>query len=327
MQTRQWLGLVAGLAGLMWTAQVSAQNVAAAIEIFNRAVTEYDQKDYVAACRDFAESQRLAPQPGTMFRLAKCEEDAGLIASASAHYLEFLAEFRALSEEKQVKYQERAVEAEQKRAEFAAVIPTLTLRLPANAPEQVEILHHKTHVSAAMLGIALPVDPGEHVVTTQVPNGPVHEHRFAIERNDKKEIILVVDLPPPPPVSLVGKANVREQPSNARTGGLVLLGVGVAGLVGFAVTGGVAYSKKTFVDENCPAKRCPDASGLETWNEAKALANLTSVGLGVSGALSVLGLILVGSSSSGPAKTESKDQAFVVDVDSRRAWFGWKGAF
>lgn len=223
MQTRQWLGLVTGLAGLMWTAEASAQNVAAAIEIFNRARAEYDRKDFVAACPDFAESQRLAPHPSTLFWLAKCEDDAGLIASASGHYLEFLAEFRALSDEKQVKYQERAVDAEQRRATLAPDIPTLTLKLPANAPEHVEILHHETHVSAAMLGLPLPVDPGEHVVTTQVPNGPVHEHRFVIERNDKKEIILVVDVPPPPPVSLVGKTNVREQPSSARTGGLALL--------------------------------------------------------------------------------------------------------
>jgi hypothetical protein len=294
MRFARCVALSVGLAWIFWTFGANAQDAtAAAIALYDSGVAALQRGDTATACPDFAESQRLVPQLGTLFLLAKCEDKAGKIASASTHYDQFLTDVRTLHPDKLAKFQSRVDEAEATRTSFVGEIPTLTLTLPANAPTNVEVVRDGTKLTAAMLSIAIPVDPGEHLVTTQVPGGPLHEQRFVIERKETKTVELEIELPPPPAPPPPLKPVVQVKPeqtdtrlgqgsSGLRTGGFVVLGVGLAGMVGFGVTGGLAMSKKSFVDETCPNKKCLEQAGMNAWTDAKTLANVTSVGMGVS---------------------------------------------
>jgi hypothetical protein len=115
------------------------------------------------ACPKFAESKRLAPGVGVSLHLADCYERLGRHASAQ---LEFLAA------------EELARQRDDKRAEVASVrakeleprVNHVVIDLPYAPPDasvrtQVEL--DGTSVPAKSWGVALPVDPGDHLVVVR----------------------------------------------------------------------------------------------------------------------------------------------------------------
>lgn len=335
--------VLALLLGLAWTCpafDAHAQDTAAAIAFFDRAQAAFNRGDLAAACRDFAESQRLVPRLGTLFWLAHCEDTAGKIASADAHYHQFSIEVRALPRDKQEKYQERVEKAEAARAKFVGEIPTLTLELPANAPANVNVVRDGLELTHATLGVPIPTDPGEHVVTTQVPGGPLHQQRFVLARKETKQVVLEIELPPAVPVVASSEPLVdagrqgRSMPegqgsSGLRTGGFVLLGVGLAGLVAAGVMGSMSMSKKSSVDQNCPNKRCTNPDDIAMWNDGRTLANATSAGLGVGLVVvaTAVTMLVVDASRMNKGKAAASASVVFVAMDRTGAAVGVRGRF
>lgn len=195
-----------------------AQNIAAAKEIFVRAMDQMADGNYSTACPGLAESHRLDPRPGTLFMIAVCYDRWGKIATAVAIYEEFLREYSKMQPDIRGRYTERAAKAEPRRLELAPQVPRLKLILPPDSPRDVEIQRNGVEISAASLDVSLPMDPGEHVVTTQVANGPVVEKRITLDRGERKEITLEIKLPKPPepgppPPELAPKARAAEEPA------------------------------------------------------------------------------------------------------------------
>src|SRR5690242_9942096 len=77
-------------------AQTTPDEVTAAAQ-FDRGLAEMKAGHYDIACPALAESQRLDPRPGTLFTLAECESRAGRIATAVAHYEDYLARFAKMT--------------------------------------------------------------------------------------------------------------------------------------------------------------------------------------------------------------------------------------
>lgn len=189
--------LIAALSGRSW-----AQSIATAKTIFELAKKEMSAGNYMVACPAFAESQRLDPRPLTLLALAACYDRWGKIATAVASFDDFLREHAKMPPATKAQYDARARKAERRRLELLPQVPSLTLNLPLDAPEGVEVQRNGVEVSAASLGVPLPMDPGEYVVTTQVGNGPTFETRINLDRGVTRVVTLEVKLPkqaPPPP--------------------------------------------------------------------------------------------------------------------------------
>jgi hypothetical protein len=87
----------------------------------------------------------------------------------------------------------RAAEiAAAQKAALKPQIPELALELPRGAPSGTVVRRDGTVLTQASLGISLPVDPMEHVITTEAPGGPVTEARVKLEKGEKKRLTLVV---------------------------------------------------------------------------------------------------------------------------------------
>src|SRR6266511_4402528 len=80
------------------------------------------------------------------------------------------------------------------KAALAPQVPYVTLTLPKSAPSGTTVKWDSLVLNQPALGIPLPVNPGEHVATTQVPGGPAHEQRIAIQKAEKKQVELEIDL-------------------------------------------------------------------------------------------------------------------------------------
>src|SRR6185436_17789381 len=64
--------------------------------LFDRGLKDMLAGRYSTGCSLIAESEKLDPRPGTLFTLAECYAKAGKLATALAHYGDFLAMHAAL---------------------------------------------------------------------------------------------------------------------------------------------------------------------------------------------------------------------------------------
>ncbi|MGK3994458.1 hypothetical protein [Sorangium sp. So ce1024] len=177
-------------------APVQAQDVAAAEALFHRGLAAMQAGRYETGCPALNESYRLDPRPGTLFTVAECEARSGRIATAATRYGDYLALFARLSPGEQAKQKGREKVATRRRAALLPDIPELTLSLPPDAPEGTIVRRGEITLGAPMLGVPLPIDPGEYVVTTQAPGGPPLEQRISIAKGEKKQITLQVRAAP-----------------------------------------------------------------------------------------------------------------------------------
>jgi hypothetical protein len=179
---------------LLRVAPAAAQDLATAEALFNKGVADMEAGSYDVACPAIAESNRLDPRPGTLYTLADCEARAGKIATASARFGDYLRAVSGMTPALKFRHHARARAAEAQKAALAAQIPELRLVFPAAAPPGVRVVRDGAELSAASLGISLPVDPGDHVVTTQVPDGPVVQRTITLSKGEKKTVELVIQI-------------------------------------------------------------------------------------------------------------------------------------
>lgn len=195
-----------------------ADDPAAAKEIFKNALEAYKKKDYATACPAFAESYQLDPRPGTLFSMADCEYHWEHIATAAAYYDDFLRIVaNTKSEKERLKYLDRTKKAQKKKDELSKIVPELTLVLPPEAPADVRMTRNGEALTAASLGLPLPVDPGEQVITVQLGTGQFNELRITLKQGEKQlvELTLPVVEKPKEPVSLNRMPN---DPQDGQTG-------------------------------------------------------------------------------------------------------------
>lgn len=287
---------------MLFSAELSAQDLAAAEALFNKGLEEMQKGNFKVGCPALAESHRLDPRAGTLFTLAECEAKAGKVATAVARYEDYLRAFERLDPAAQERQRARADAAHAKKAELAPLVPVLTLKLPASAPSGTVVTRDGVALSGPAIGLPLPFDPGDHVVTTQAPGGPVHEHRVKLALKERRTVELVVDAVPvaavpvapvatPAPASEAPVAPAHTEPSAQdsgpsprRIGAYVAGGVGVIGLVAGAVTGGMVLGKKGDIEDGCVdeggEQRC-NAVGADALDSAQTLGLVSTIGFGV----------------------------------------------
>lgn len=316
-----------------------AGDPAAADALFKRAVPELEAGHFDAACPMLEESHRLDPKVGTLFTLAECHAQWGKIASALVEYRSYMRQVDEMAPEKRDKHNPRYERAKARAAEIEPLVPELLLVLPADAPTGTKVSRNGNEVSRPSLGLSLPVDPGEHEIVVEVPGREAVKRTVRIEKGEKTRVTLV--LPAAKPASTgdgrgsEGPASVENQEqkppkaSGGKTGIYVAGGIGLAAIAAGAITGGLAMSKTSFIEEHCPNKKCLDKEGKATVNSAQTLAMVSTIGFGVGIAGVATATILALASGGSDEKKERapKVQAAVMGIDSASAVLGVKGAF
>jgi hypothetical protein len=114
----------------------------------------------------------------------------------------------------------------------------------------------------------------------------------------------------------------KKSGGGLRTAGYVTVGVGVAGLAVFAITGSMAASKFNQLKSDCGGKRCTDQKYADTVDSGKRLETISNVGLIVGGLGVIAGgtMIIVG----GP---KEKASAASIDVSPNGFSLGYARRF
>lgn len=292
--------LLVGAFVLLPAAPAAAQEIAAAEALFDRGLADMQAHRYEAGCKAIAESQRIDPRPGTLFTLATCEAEWGHVATAVTRYGDYLAVYDRLPDDKKTGQGERPKVAREQREKLAPEIPRLTLSLAKGAPAGTAVKRNGEPVADAVLGVALPLDPGEYTLSVQAPNGPLSEQRITLKLGEKREIVLEVTtaLAPaggptaaPSGSSAVGPGSPPEGGTSGRRAATYAIGAaGLAGLAVGGILGGLVVGQKGTIDAHCGAgvgskdDTACDQTGLDAANSARGLGLGSTIALAAGGA-------------------------------------------
>ncbi|MEN9578471.1 MAG: hypothetical protein RJA70_1480 [Pseudomonadota bacterium] len=285
-----------GVAFLFLSAGAVAQDMAAAEALFKEGKVLFDSGQTSLACAKFAESQRLDPSPGTLMNLAACHEKEGKAASAWA---EFLAASRA------AKAAGRDALAEAAVARAQGLEPSLAkLSISVSASVTgLEVLRNGEVLSAASLGSALPVDPGEHQLIARAEGYETWTGTVSVKPHEAA----AVAIPPlsrkstaEPEKPTEGKSKdvpptlqepTREQPASPVLA-YVVGGVGLA-VTGVGLTfGALAKDKYDHAVDLCPTRSGCSEAALDEREGADEFATVANVGVPIGLATLGVGVVL-----------------------------------
>lgn len=280
-----------------------AQDIVNAEALFHSGLADMEAGRYETGCKALAESQRIEPRAGTLFTLAACEERWGHIATAVTRFGDYIALYQRLPEDRREAQAARYKVAVETRDKLAPEVPKWTLSLPKGAPNGTIVKRDGEVLPAPALGISLPVDPGDHILSTEVPGGSPLEKKVTILRGQTLVLVLEVAVPkvaaPPFAGSAAATAGPRDSgaPTPRRWSTYMIGGVGIAGLVAGGVMGGLVLERKGIVDAHCGAAigqadagAC-DKAGLTAANESKGIGLGSTFGFALGGV--ALGTALV----------------------------------
>ncbi|WP_438010151.1 hypothetical protein WME89_16740 [Sorangium sp. So ce321] len=266
------------LCPLAAAAPAAAQENATAESLFNQGLADMEAGKYETGCKAIADSHRMEPKPGALFTLAICESRWGHVATAFTRFGEYLAVHQQLTPEQKSRQGERAKVAKKERDRLGPLVPELSLSLPPGAPAGTVVKRDGRVVDGAQLGAGVPVDPGEHVVSTQAPGGAAWETRIQLAEGEKKQVELQVNgASTPAPSGASGR----------RTAAFIAGGVGVAGLVLGGVTGALTLGKKSVVEKHCGSgigssdETACDQTGIDASESASTTGLVSTIGFGV----------------------------------------------
>jgi hypothetical protein len=276
---------------------------AAAEVLFEQGRTALEAKDFRAACAKFAESYRFDPAAGTVMNWATCEEKLGRLASAWQHWREAISVLAANDE--------REAFAREQVDRLEARLPYLTVQLDDHAPPEAGVFRDGVAISRPTLGLALPVDPGEHRISVKAPGYEERSVRVVVTERETKRVRVSMGRKLPEPVARTGDA-----PSGSgRTLGWIAGGVGVAGGVSAVVTGVLLSRDRQTVRDNCVGHEC-NQTGLDAARRGKTLlvVNTASWATAVVG-IGIGTVLVISGSGSGSEKSEGRTTVGVVEHD------------
>ena len=290
-------------------------------------------KKYAEACPKLAESLRIDPAVGTMLYLADCYEKNGQTASAWSMFTD------AVAAAQQANQGERALKAKLRVQNLVPKLVRMSITLaPENqGVEGLEIKRDGLLVGAALLGAAVPVDPGNHTIDVTAPGKKPWSGTATVPTKAGSSISFVVpkleDLPvlapePPPTPTVTATATVAPAPTptvvvtapppppppppppdyTVRNVGLVVGGVGIAGVAVASALGLTAKAKNDeALQKYCDGGFCTDQAGIDLTTEAKTLSIGSTVAFIVSGAVLAtgVGLVVYGSTAAQPGAPQA----------------------
>ncbi|MBI5535312.1 MAG: hypothetical protein HY898_21470 [Deltaproteobacteria bacterium] len=289
-----WVLTATILAALAASGDARAQGAAdkaAAETLFEEGRKLMAAGNAAAACPKFASSQKLDPGLGTLLNLGDCYEKVGKIASAWAQFKEAASIAESSGDSR------RADVAHKRASALEPRLSRLSILAPAPAPPGLKVWRDGTPIDAALLGMALPVDAGQHVIEAMAPGKKSWRTELKVE-GDKASVSAQIpqleDEPAPaPPVRGTTPSATPIRPDSGAEPGpgggwstqrkiaIVSGGVGVVSLAVSGVLGLSARSKWQDAQDRCPGGHCTTQADVDLGSDARSSANLSTVFFGV----------------------------------------------
>jgi cytochrome c-type biogenesis protein CcmH/NrfG len=282
-------------ASLLTATVAHAQNESLAEALFRDGRAAMKAGKYEVACPKFAESYRLDPSIGTLFNLARCEEELGHFATSWTKYQRLL-DTAPGGDERRAVARER-VKALQDKLPWLIV----SVKNPTRSRAVMVKLDGVT-LGPASLDVEVPVDPGKHTITfsSQAASGsrslelsPGEHQRVELDAEEAPAALVpspnaarkAPEAEPSRPTSATDRAVPPSRGKPFRLAGYVAGGIGLASLVGAGIFTAVALGQRKSIESHCTGTEC-DPDGLAAAERGQTLLRLADVAL-VTGAVGV----------------------------------------
>lgn len=322
----------------------------AARTLAEAAQKSFDGGDYAGAITKLREAEKHVPAPTILRLRARAHEKLGQLLEAADAYQR--AADQKLPADAPAVFVTAQEEAKKALASLETRIPKVRIAL-SHAPEGTLVTLDGKPLAAASLGSPLRLDPGKHVVTIEPPGAPAI--RREVDLRESANEAIDVDLAPPAPpspapsVSVTAAVSVTPPPppkapsptatasaapltgggpaagntdsGRSMLGPAIAFGVGGAGLVAGAITGGLSFGVAGDVKAKCGEGLVCPPDMRDQVEQGKTFGYVSTVGFALAGAGAAVGVVLL------LLPSGKKAEPAKVGVAVGPTFLGVKGAF
>lgn len=251
----------------------------------------FEAKKYDEALPLFRNAFDKTKSPNASLYVARCLEKLGKLDEA---YKEMQLTV-GIATEKAEKDEKYATTRDAAAGELAQLKPRVGLLVIAftEAYEGATVTVNDRELVDSELGQPFPVMPGEVVIVGSASGRETVTKNEDVSGGETKTIALALpeaggngDEPPPP-------NGDGFELTTLRIVGFAVGGLGVVGMVVFAITGSLAASKFSDIEEECRGQRCTDPKFESVIDKGKTQATVANVSVGIGAACLIAGTLLV----------------------------------
>jgi hypothetical protein len=273
--------VAAGFSARSSRADSSGKNPVAAQALYDEARKLVDAGNLDAACPKFKASYELDPGGGTLLNLADCYEKQGKVALAWTTFKEALVMAQRDGRNERIEFANQHIEKLEGRLAHLNVSVASDARV-AGMTIQVD----GSPLAEAAWGVAMPVDPGKHVVRVAAPGKRSFEATVDAAAGSAEEKLAIPALADASGGSggavEGGGATAGATASSSGSGRTLGWVVGGAGVVGLGVGGFFGLrAVSRWSDRNDGCKPTCTQSAKDAGDEAGTAATISTIGFGV----------------------------------------------
>jgi hypothetical protein len=322
----------------------SDEQRAAARSLATEGATAFNEGRYKDAVDLFSRAESLVHAPPHLLFLARSHAKLGQLVKAREAYMKIVKE--TLPANASPAFRNAQTSANDELQLVEPKIASLTVKVEGGeGATDVAVLVDKAPVNSVLIGVAQPIDPGQHKIEAGASGLRAPEQTITLADGERKTVVLKLESAPgaaplvavaaapaatnaPPPAATTqsaeapapvdrGPAEPADDKSGLRVGSYVAFGVGIVGVAAGTLFTLQSASKRNDADEKF--EECGGASDCHTGNplskevtslddDARSAQTLGIVGFAVGGVGLAVGTTLFILSSSGG----SEQQAGVV---------------
>jgi len=254
-----------------------AGDVATAQTLFDDAKKLAAEGDCEHALPKFAASHKLDPSVGPLLNMGQCHELMGRTASAWTRFVEAQALAKERGDQQREEYARKRANA------LGPKLVRLTIR--ANLASPGLVVHRDgLVVDDAALGVAVPIDPGEHFIEASAPKRRTIRYRVVASLPGDSLVVEIptLDVIPIEPT----RTSIIKRNFAIVTAGLAVGGLAIGSFFGLA-----ARSKWVDAQSTCNDTGCPP-SGQSLASDARLYARVSNVSFAVAGLSAIASTVL-----------------------------------
>jgi hypothetical protein len=264
-----------------------------AAALFDEGRKLMNKGDYAGAVPKFQQILQKTKAVGALLNLAECYAKLGKTASAWSTFKQAGTVARESNDA------ERAKVADDHANALEPQLSKLTITIERDAPG-LEVHRDGENVPKSEWGTGVPVDPGSHRIEAVLPGHVPWMQTVDVGGTGTVVLVpaFVSDKPSETKPVAAERASTLEEPSSGssrKTIGIIVGGVGVAGLAFGGIAGLVAMSKHDDAKSKCVAypNHCSSDGSAEGPNDdARSFATMSTIGFIGGGALVAIGAAL-----------------------------------
>jgi hypothetical protein len=275
----------------------SAGDKETARDLMTSGDSKYDQGDYAGALADYQAADSIMRVTVTRTAVGRAQAKLGKLLEARATLMTVpnIPEAPDDPEPFRVARHEAAELADA----LAKRIPSMRFvvrGVPSGTEVRIEV--DGQAIPAKLHDVPRKANPGRHSVRANAAGYHAIDQSVELSEGETEEVLLpLVKLNPGESPDPAAGAAIPDPSGREGSGGDVApvawvgFGVGAAGLIVGAITGGLAIASAGDLKDSCPNDQCPRAATEDAYDSTMTLAHVSTAGFVVGGAGAILGLV------------------------------------